>query len=265
MGYNTLSILSVIFGIIGMISSFFSIWGVIPCFAGLILGIIALTDYLSEKLLSVLGIISSVIGLLAFFVVMIDLYRFGNFVINNPVDIVKNYSDEYQISKNEPEEKEEIEEIGKNIEKEEKKEGTKIKYKPDDKETNNIQEIDGIKVNFIDYKESYGSEYNKPKSGNIFVLLEFEIENNSNEDIAVSSLLSFETYVDDYAADLSLSALMENENGKQLDGSIIPGKKMKGCLGYEVPENWNEIEVEFTYNVWENEKFIFEIYNENKK
>ena len=38
-----------------------------------------------------------------------------------------------------------------------------------------------------------------PSDGKVYVVFEFEIENNSDRDIAVSSMLSFEAYIDDYA------------------------------------------------------------------
>lgn len=87
-----------------------------------------------------------------------------------------------------------------------------------------------------DYKESAESEWNSPSGGNVFVLIEFEIENNSSEKLAISSALSFEAYADDYALNYALNAMMDNEQ-TQLDGNIASGKKMRGWIGYEVPEN----------------------------
>ena len=88
--------------------------------------------------------------------------------------------------------------------------------------------------------------------------MEFEIQNNSDSELAVSSALSFEAYADDYAANASLGALMENKE-TQLDGSIASGKKMRGWVGYEVPVEWKTLEIHFTDNVWSSDKFKFEI------
>lgn len=122
-----------------------------------------------------------------------------------------------------------------------------------------IAELNGVQVALTDYRESTGGDFNKPDDGNIFVLAEFEIVNNTDDELAVSSLLSFEAYdADDYKLDYSLSALMEKE-GSQLDGTIAPGKKLKGWIGWEVPSDYKNIEVHFTDNVWTNNKFKFMI------
>lgn len=119
-----------------------------------------------------------------------------------------------------------------------------------------IAELNGVKVTLTDYKESNGGDWNKPSEGNIFLVAEFEIENNSKEELAISSILSFEAYADDYKLNYSLGAMMEKD-GNQLDGTVSVGKKMKGWIGWEVPEDYNNVEIHFTDNVWGNNKFIF--------
>ena len=119
-------------------------------------------------------------------------------------------------------------------------------------------EMNDVQVTMTDYSENNGSEWNKPTDGKVYVLVEFEIQNNSDSELAISSALSFEAYVDDYSANLSLGALIENGQ-TQLDGSIASGKKMRGWIGYEVPDNWKKLEVHFTDNVWSSNKFKFEI------
>lgn len=117
-----------------------------------------------------------------------------------------------------------------------------------------------VNVTMTDYEINYGSEWNYPSAGNVFVLAEFEIENNSNSDLAVSSVMSFDAYVDGYSTSLSLGALVEN-NDSQLDGTVAAGKRMRGWIGYEVPSNWNSLEIHFTADVWSGNKFKFVLYN----
>lgn len=117
-------------------------------------------------------------------------------------------------------------------------------------------ELNGVQVTLTNYKESSGSEWNKPSDGNVFVLAEFEISNGTEDEMVVSSMLSFEAYADDYKLDYSISALMEND-GTQLDGNIAAGKKMKGWMGWEVPSDYANVEIHFTDNVWSNNKFVF--------
>lgn len=109
--------------------------------------------------------------------------------------------------------------------------------------------------------ESEGSPFNEPAEGNVFVLCEFEIENNSSKEIAISSLLNFKGYCDDYALSFSLSALLEKGDKNQLDGTIAPGKKMNGVIGYEVSENWKEIEIIFTPNFYSSKDITFVAYH----
>ncbi|MCI5493217.1 MAG: DUF5067 domain-containing protein [Lachnospiraceae bacterium] len=122
-----------------------------------------------------------------------------------------------------------------------------------------VAEMNDIQVTMVNYTESEGSEYNKPSDGNEFVLVEFEIANNSDSEMTVSSMASFEAYADDYALNYSLNAAVDNPDANQLDGTIAAGKKMNGVIGYEVPKDWKNLEIHFTDNVWSSNKFKFEI------
>lgn len=111
-------------------------------------------------------------------------------------------------------------------------------------------ELKGVNVTLASVTESTGSAYNAPTEGNVFVLCEFEIANESNKEITVSSMMSFEAYCDDYTCTFSLGALMEKGNKNQLDGTVAAGKKFNGVVGYEVPTDWKELEVIFTPDFW---------------
>lgn len=118
-------------------------------------------------------------------------------------------------------------------------------------------EYKNVQVTLTDYFESNGSEYLKPTDGNIFLIVEFEIANNSKEEISVSSLLSFDAYVDGYSTSLSISAETSIENASSLDGTVAAGKKIKGILGYEIPSDWKEFEINYTHDIWDDTKFEF--------
>lgn len=121
-------------------------------------------------------------------------------------------------------------------------------------------ELNDIVVTLNGVTESKGSQFNKPSDGNVFLLCEFTIENNSESDIGVSSLVSFEAYVDDFSANMSLSALLEKGNKEQLDGTVAAGKKMNGVIGYEAPSDYKNLEIRFTPNFWSGKdiKFVYE-------
>lgn len=121
----------------------------------------------------------------------------------------------------------------------------------------------GEKVNLKDIvvtlksvTESNGANFMEPEAGNVFLICEFDIENNSKDELAVSSILSFGAYVDDYAASISFGGMVAA--GKpQLDGSIVAGKKMNGVVAYEVPKNWTELEIRFTPDIWSGNDITF--------
>lgn len=116
--------------------------------------------------------------------------------------------------------------------------------------------INDIVVTLTGVKNSAGSDFNKPKEGNVFVLCSFEIENNSSKDISVSSLMSFEAYVDGYSTNMSLGSQISSD-AKQLDGSVAAGKKMAGAIGYELPEDWKELEITFIPDFWSGNDIVF--------
>ena len=117
-------------------------------------------------------------------------------------------------------------------------------------------DLNDIVVTLVDVSEHTGTAYTKPSDGKVFVLCEFEIENNAGKDIAVSSIMCFEAYFDDYSTSMNLSALL-NTDKAQLDGSVAAGKKMNGVIGYEVDSDWSELEIRFTPNFWSGKDIIF--------
>lgn len=104
--------------------------------------------------------------------------------------------------------------------------------------------------------ESNGSQFNKPSAGNVFILCEFTIENNSERDLGISSIMCFEAYVDDYSTSMSLSATIDSDKN-QLDGTVAAGKKMNGVIGYEAAADWSEIEIRFTPDFWSGKDITF--------
>lgn len=105
-----------------------------------------------------------------------------------------------------------------------------------------------VYVTLVDVRE-FDGEFLHPEEGNVFVAFELEIENKSDSPLAISSLMCFEVYFDDYAANFSLGA--ETESGSnQLDGEIAPGKKMKGAICYEVPADWATAELHFNPDLY---------------
>lgn len=118
-------------------------------------------------------------------------------------------------------------------------------------------EMGDVLVTLVDVSESKGSQFLTPTDGNVFVTCEFIIENNSGSEMAVSSMMSFECYFDDYAANISLGAMVADQSKQQLDGSVAPGKKISGVVGYEAPADWADMEIHFKSSVYANKPFVF--------
>lgn len=118
-------------------------------------------------------------------------------------------------------------------------------------------QLGNVMATLTGVEESAGSQFNHPGEGNVFLLCAFEIENESDQEISVSSLMSFEAYCDDYSAGFSLGALMEKGDKAQLDGQIAAGKKMSGVVGYEVPADWQTMEIRFTPDLLSGNEIVF--------
>lgn len=113
-----------------------------------------------------------------------------------------------------------------------------------------------LKITARQIKVSTGKDFFEPEAGNVFVGIEFVIENISDEEVSVSSLLQFEGYVDDVKSDYSVSAACCFDDGT-LDGSIAVGKKLVGWYALEVPQNWERIEVNFIPSLFSSNPAVF--------
>ncbi len=107
---------------------------------------------------------------------------------------------------------------------------------------NGSAEFKNLKFTASEIKESTGSTYFTPEEGKVFVGIKFTIENVSNEEQSVSSMLLFEAYADDVKCDYSVNASLAFDEGT-LDGTIAPGKKLVGWYSLELPQDWSAIEV----------------------
>ena len=123
-------------------------------------------------------------------------------------------------------------------------------------------ESDGVEVTLVSAEENTGADYITPADGSVFVALEFEIVNNSQQDISVSSLASFEAYCDDYSVSQSLTGATLYDDKGTLDGSVAAGKRLSGAIVYEVPADWQQLEVAFTPSVWVDRSVTFTVTNE---
>jgi Telomeric repeat-binding factor 2. len=107
-------------------------------------------------------------------------------------------------------------------------------------------EVNGLKITFLDSWEYQNDYYNAP--GHVFITLEFEIVNNNNTDVNISAQYHFAAYVDNFTITSNSTAIeFASLNGLDvLEGTVASGRGIRGTIIYEIPEDWDVFEVEFT-------------------
>jgi len=95
-----------------------------------------------------------------------------------------------------------------------------------------------------------GDQFNQPNAGNKFLVVDLTIENKSATAISVSTYL--QTSLKDSAGqkyDVDLMASVAS-GGSSPDGEIAPGEKLRGQVGFQVPENATGLVFVFDADVW---------------
>ncbi len=121
-------------------------------------------------------------------------------------------------------------------------------------------EQNDIQVTLTDVIKSKGDDmFAVPDDGNVYEICVFEIKNNSESDLSVSSVMCFEAYCDDVSLsqDIMGSSLPETEKYEQLDGDVASGKTMKGAIVYQVPKDWENLEVRVNLDVFSSDEITF--------
>lgn len=114
-----------------------------------------------------------------------------------------------------------------------------------------IVETSNLRIAFLSAKEYYtGNEFMQPEEGNVYYAMEFEVENISDTDQYISSW-DFSCYADDY--DMEQAYMDEFD----LDATLSAGKKTKGFVFFEVPQDAEKIFLEYETNFWTEDKIIF--------
>lgn len=96
-----------------------------------------------------------------------------------------------------------------------------------------------------------GDQFNKPEPGNKFVVIDLTLENKGSEDRHVSSLLQM--YLKDEQGrkyELDLAATVAS-GGSTPDGEIAPGEKLRGQVGFQIPENAKNLVFVFDADVFD--------------
>ena len=115
-----------------------------------------------------------------------------------------------------------------------------------------IVETSNLRITFLAAGEyDSDNEFIEPKEGHVFYRAEFEFENISDSDQALSSLMDWGCYADDYSMD---QAWVGDDT---IDTTLSPGKKVKGSVYYEIPSDASKIVIEYNTNFWSEDKVLF--------
>jgi GTP-dependent phosphoenolpyruvate carboxykinase len=92
-----------------------------------------------------------------------------------------------------------------------------------------------------------GNEFIKPGEGKTYYIVDVTVENTGNESEAVSSLMMFKLFdADGY----NYSVTFGPETKGSVDGEISPGRKIRGELVFEIPEEATGLELQIDPTVF---------------
>ena len=100
-----------------------------------------------------------------------------------------------------------------------------------------------------EYREE--NSYSQPEAGYKYIYLQFAFENTSQTSDHSISLYSFEGYADGYAAEMYYGG------EEDLSATLSAGRMTTGYIYFTVPEDAAEIEIEYTPNMFLNDKLTF--------
>lgn len=111
---------------------------------------------------------------------------------------------------------------------------------------------DFLNVSYLECGEFTNySEFFPPKDGNKIIFAAFEFENVSDSDKTVLAY-NFSCYADGYSCEAYFAA-----DDAGFSETLSSGRKIKGNVYFEVPENAKEIDIEYDTNFWTSENIVF--------
>jgi hypothetical protein len=120
---------------------------------------------------------------------------------------------------------------------------------------------DNINLNKVTYtvngtRESEGIEFQKPKEGNKYFLVDVTIENKSTETKTISSILMFKL-LDSKAYNYGITFFTDQKGS--LDGEISAGGKLRGEVTFEIPKIEVNLELDIDPSIFGTGKFTVDL------
>lgn len=244
-------IASLVVGIISLLLSCIG-YGAILGVVGLILAIIGLCKKDHGKGMAIAGLVLSLIAIVVGGIILITAATIVNSAETKSDEIAnltENQTDEISTDDRESEAQVETDDAeDSNEEETAKDEDVKAQY-----EVGDVVETDAFKISFTDAEEYISdNQFIQPEDGNVYYRMTFEFENISDSDQYVSSI-NFSCYADGYDCE---QAYLDNLD---LDATLSAGKKTKGSVFFEVPNDCEEVILEYEVNLWTEEKLEFKV------
>ena len=107
---------------------------------------------------------------------------------------------------------------------------------------------DSLNLDYTDY-----NEFSAPKDGYKYIEVSLTYENTSDSDVYVD-IYEFDCYADNTTCD---QAYVSDDDF--INTNLSSGRNVSFSIYFEVPEDAEEIELEYSPSIWTNEKVIFEV------
>ena len=224
-------IASLVCGIAGILLACVAI-GIVPAIAGIVFAIIALVQKNRGNGTAIGGLVCSIVGIITFFLAM---FVFTSDDTNDtPKKVSSNEETQIQATENHSTETATEEKVNEPF------------------NVGDTVETEDLRITFLK-AEPYTDEYDDPAKGHEFYKFEFEFVNISDSDQYVSSW-DFNCYADGYDMESAYSS-----EDKDLDATLSAGKKTKGVVCFEIPNDAKDISLEYETNYWSESKVCFEV------
>ena len=233
-----MDIASLVLGIVSLIIGFIPVFGAIaflPALIGLILGIIAIAKKSKEnekKGKGIAGVITCSVAIVIIF--------FWVFVISAAsLDGNNTESSKTTLTSTE---------VNTTTEKTTSKDKSTKKYA-----VGEIYEDSSVAIKYASLDDDFKgyNKYANVKSGYKVIKAEFEFENTGSSDFLASSY-NFNCYADGYDCEKFYSV-----DDSSFTSTLSAGKKAKGSVYFQVPQNSKEITLEYETNYWTDSKVRF--------
>ena len=117
-------------------------------------------------------------------------------------------------------------------------------------------EFDKLTFTAMEFKQLSSGGIFQPAEGKVFIGVRFIVENTSDEEVTVSSLVMMSSRADGETVTESISAVGAF-GSKMLSGTLAAGDELTGWYCMEVSRDWQSFEIEIRPNLFSTEKATF--------